>query len=175
MDKKNNPNNLQVKFWRLLELENNTNCHNTSHILWPIENIKKNKEVEKYLALHDSPMLFRDLKKPNGYHCEKNIFSSETNRQILEEEFTLAGIKINNAMSDDLSKRKYWKPLGVSSFSGLGFGALVFSYRNCPNNTPLAFWWGDWNEGNIWYPLFQRKTYSGMEVEKIFGALDIKI
>jgi hypothetical protein len=120
-------------------------------------------------------MLFRDLKKPNGYHCEKNIFSSETNRQILEEEFTLAGIKINNAMSDDLSKRKYWKPLGVSSFSGLGFGALVFSYRNCPNNTPLAFWWGDWNEGNIWYPLFQRKTYSGMEVEKIFGALDIKI
>ena len=69
--------------------------------------------------------------------------------------------------------RKKWKPLGISSFPGFGFGALLFSYRNCPNNTPLAFWWGDWNGNSTWYPLFQRKTYQKQLSTVIFNW-DIK-
>jgi hypothetical protein len=35
----------------------------------------------------------------------------------------------------------------------LGFGSTLVTFRNCPNNCPLAFW-----AGYPWYPLFQRKT-----------------
>lgn len=172
--KSNNKKKIKIKFWRRIELENTTSCQNVSHILWPTKDICKYDDVKDYIALQ-SDCLFRDKsQKPNGY-CKDKLFSSEANRVILEEEFTLAGIKINKAMSDDKDKQRYWKPLGMSSFKGLGFGAMVFSYRNCPNNTPLAFWWGNWTEGSIWYPLFQRKTYNDLKVSKIFGAFDIEI
>ena len=57
------------------------------------------------------------------------------------------------------------KPLGYSRISShTGFGGTIFSYRNCPNTAPLAFWWGnpDANQDSPlskWYPLFFRKTY----------------
>ncbi|WP_423841980.1 phosphoribosyltransferase-like protein [Aeromonas veronii] len=56
------------------------------------------------------------------------------------------------------------KPLGFSVFDGYGFGSVVFTYNNCPNNNPLAFWWGN-PEANLysplrrWYPLMRRRTY----------------
>lgn len=31
------------------------------------------------------------------------------------------------------------KPLGYKTYRGLGFGGTIFTYRNCPNNTPLVF------------------------------------
>jgi hypothetical protein len=48
---------------------------------------------------------------------------------------------------------KYARPLGDMVLETLGFGSTFVTYRNCPNNTPLAFWAGD-----PWYPLFARKT-----------------
>ena len=55
------------------------------------------------------------------------------------------------------------RPLGFSSF-GVGFGSTIVTYRNCPNNAPLALWWGDPNAHHNhpfsrWYPLLQRRTY----------------
>ena len=156
--KDNNINNMKITFWRLLELENNSNCQNYSHTLSPIEKTLDYPEVKEYLKMQPKYKL-RDISQSKGYYCEESIFSSETNRQILEEEFTLAGLKINSTFNEEKTK-KYWKPLGISSFEGLGFGALLFTYRNCPNNTPLALWWGDWDGNRVWYPLLQRKTYS---------------
>ena len=155
--KSNNPNEIDITFWRLLELENNTNCQNSSHNLFPVEKAIMNSEVENYLSMQEGYKL-RDISQSKGYYCEDTIFSSETNRQVLEKEFTLAGLKINSTFHESKTK-KYWKPLGISSFNGLGFGALLFTYRNCPNNTPLALWWGDWKDNHVWYPLLQRKTY----------------
>jgi len=154
---KANFKNINIQFWRMFELENNTNCQNQSHILWPIENIKGNIEVVSFLKHYGDKdhTIYRNLDQPKGPYCESdNLFSSEYNRQILEKEFTLAGLKIINKIGIG-----YWKPLGFSPFNNLGFGAMVFSYRNCPNNTPLCLWWGDWNGNSIWYPLFQRETY----------------
>jgi hypothetical protein len=37
----------------------------------------------------------------------------------------------------------------------LGFGSLIVTFRNCPNNAPLAFW-----VDSPWYPLFPRTTNS---------------
>jgi len=169
---KNNPNNIKIEFWRLLELENNPNCQNVSEVLWPNEKFLTNQNVVKYLKTQGNYKL-RDINQKASLHCGKSIFSSEKNREILEKEFTLAGLKINSSIHDK-NKKKYWKPLGIHSFHGLGFGAMIFSYRNCPNNTPLAFWWGDWNNNNIWYPLFNRKTYiDELRLVNIYGE-DIK-
>ncbi len=152
-----NPNNIKITFWRLEELENNPNCQNVSEVLWPSEKCLTNPDVLAYLKTQGTNYILRDTNQIANAHCGKTIFSSETNRAILEEEFTLAGLNIISKINE--IDRKKWKPLGISSFAGFGFGALLFSYRNCPNNTPLAFWWGDWNGNSIWYPLFQRKTY----------------
>lgn len=167
---KNNQNNIKIKFWRLAELENNPNCQNVSEVLWPNEKCLTNSDIVEYLKTQGKYRL-RDISQIANSHCGKSIFSSETNRAILEKEFTLAGLNIISKINE--MDRKKWKPLGISSFPGFGFGALLFSYRNCPNNTPLAFWWGDWNGNSTWYPLFQRKTYQKQLPTVIFNW-DIK-
>jgi len=157
---KTNFTNIDFHFWRLLELENNTNCQNQSCILWPTEDIKGNLLVDTFLDNYkeNDQMIYRDLTQSKGFYCiEHNVFTNEINRQILEKEFTLAGLQIINKIGGFQSG---WKPLGFSPFKNLGFGSLVISYRNCPNNAPLCLWWGDWNNNPVWYPLFQRKTYS---------------
>ena len=55
------------------------------------------------------------------------------------------------------------RPLGYHCLKDLGFGATVVTYRNCPNNCPLAWWWdsaaipGSRCRGR-WYPLFPRRV-----------------
>ena len=36
----------------------------------------------------------------------------------------------------------YQRPLGNMVLEALGFGSLHVTFRNCPNNCPLAFWAG---------------------------------
>lgn len=89
-----------------------------------------------------------------------NIISNSNHREIYETEMTKAGIKIIKLCREP---NAVMKPLGYG-YLGLGFGGTLFSYRNCPNTTPLAFWWGDPNPNNNdanhpfrkWYPLMQR-------------------
>ena len=54
------------------------------------------------------------------------------------------------------------RPLGNMVLKSLGFGSMIVTFRNCPNNTPLAFWAGD-----PWYPLFPRKVN-----KKVFDPKD---
>ena len=91
-----------------------------------------------------------------------NTFSSVEGRELLERQFLSAGEKIQNfARNPDPNL----KPLGYSNLES-GFGSLFVTYRNCPNNCPLALWYGDpsYQETNpfhpfsLWYPLFPRKT-----------------
>lgn len=90
------------------------------------------------------------------------IFASEEGRQLLEREFFNAGIKIRGFAQNPSSALK---PLGFYRFNP-GFGALFVTYRNCPNNCPLALWYGEPERYppshplGRWYPLFSRKTYS---------------
>jgi len=56
------------------------------------------------------------------------------------------------------------RPMGYQVFDSLGFGALVFTYRNIANNCPLVLWWGNpempaGHPFSRWYPLFPRRTY----------------
>lgn len=156
--KENNSKNIQLNIWRLIELENKNNCQNNSDVLFPANSIERFEHVDKYIKEQGQYSL-RDINQKPSIYCKgNNIFSNEKNRQIIEEEFTLAGLRINASINNN-TKKIFWKPLGLTSLRGLGFGAMTMTYRNCPNNTPLALWWGDWSNNNIWTPLFIRQTY----------------
>ena len=99
------------------------------------------------------------LRVPTGSNASR-LFSSEAGRHLLEQQFLLAGLKIRSF---------YWnpqaimRPLGYDVRNGFGFGATVTTYRNCPNNCPLAWWWDTaaipaTRTPGKWYPLFPRKV-----------------
>jgi len=99
-----------------------------------------------------------------GGKCEHDIFSSEEGRQLLERELLMAGMRIR---SFSQNPNRALRPLGFSPF-GLGFGSTIVTYRNCPNNAPLALWWGDPEKPKShpfskWCPLVPRKTYGAEE------------
>lgn len=48
----------------------------------------------------------------------------------------------------------------------LGFGSLIVTFSNCPNNAPLAFW-----VDSPWYPLFPRATNSDTSLGKFKAML----
>jgi hypothetical protein len=88
------------------------------------------------------------------------VFSSEAGRTVLEQEFLKVGAKIKYELCPHL-KENHW-PLGYDVFKCVGFGSLVVTYRNCPNNCPLALWAGD-----PWFPLFPRKTNTQSSVNTL--------
>lgn len=145
---------IAIKYWRASEIENRKWYKNSSSVLWPTA-VPNVVEVQAYMAL------------PSKYPFEPRLpsaaaiepFSSEAGRQVLESEFFIAGAKIR-AMSEN--PKPSMRPLGFSHF-GVGFGSMIVTYRNCPNNCPLAIWWGDpeATSGALhWYPLLPREGYS---------------
>lgn len=87
------------------------------------------------------------------------FFESEAERSLLEEQFVIAGIRILS----QLTNMGNWKPLGLEGFPSFGFGSTMVTYRNCPNISPLALWWGEQSDSSIWYPLVPRKGYNKPE------------
>ena len=115
-------------------------------------------------VLEEKGLLDVELYRPNFFRIGSNdkcILGNESDRRRIEKIFSSIGFHI---ISKSASPKKSMKPLGFSTYHGFGFGGNVFSYRNCPNNTPLVFWWGSYEEtGNAaidcWYPLMKRRGY----------------
>ena len=145
---------ITLKFWYETQLESRKFFRNVSQILWPVA-IPGTPDVATYMAKPAKyPFMLRAVQTPH-----QSPFSSEAARQILEEEFFVAGAKI---VAKIVSPKPSIRPLGFSPF-GVGFGALTATYRNCPNNCPLSMWWGDPEATSgalCWYPLLPRDTYS---------------
>lgn len=138
-------------FWRSRELESRKAERDRSDILWPTV-LPDNPAVQQYVAgPHKYPFAPR---APGG---KSQVFSSEEGRHVLEQHMLVAGSEIR---AQYVTVSPNLRPLGFSPF-GLGFGAVVFTYRNCPNNAPLPFWWDLRNglAGSGWYPLLPRRTY----------------
>lgn len=156
---------ISVEYWRGVTLQNQFARRSRADVLWPSE-IPDDHEVEAYHAYINSLDRYPfQPRTPNGH---LGIFSSEEGRKLLESEFLKAGVAIR---SKTQNPKDFLRPLGCNNF-GLGFGSLITTYRNCPNNTPLALWWGDpeATEGALhWYPLLPRKTYASVEDE--FGII----
>jgi hypothetical protein len=92
---------------------------------------------------------------PNFYRNSNEMnaesYSSYENRVKLENILLKKGIEILNNVNE-IAKPNI-RPLGFSlpSYKDFGFGALAFTWRNVPNNTPLVFWYS--NGGFM--PLFE--------------------
>jgi hypothetical protein len=159
----NSGKKIQISYWRAIALENRRFQKDSSDVLWPAV-IPNDAGVQAYVASEKKFPL--DPRKPGG---ALGVFSSEAGRQVLESEFLIAGVKIRSLTG---ALNEWYRPLGCGSF-GVGFGSLITTYRNCPNNCPLALWWGDpeATSGALhWYPLLPRKTYAAPE--NVFNDFD---
>jgi len=133
-------------FWRTeILLENRKSFKNFSDVLWPV-NLPDDAETREYAKQLRHSLEFRRA----GQIGKNKLFSSDSARQILENEFLKTGVKIRRICP---LLGEYQRPLGNMVLRSLGLGSLVVTYRNCPNNAPLALW-----AGNPWYPLFRRVT-----------------
>ncbi|WP_411749550.1 phosphoribosyltransferase-like protein, partial [Serratia marcescens] len=111
------------------------------------------------------PEIYTSREGTERTHFRANdIFPNRADRYRFEYALTKAGFYI---LQQSQNPAPTLKPLGFSTFSGLGFGGTIFTYRNCPNNTPLAFWWGRYEHEGIpswaldcWYPLMRRIGYN---------------
>jgi hypothetical protein len=148
---------LQFQWWRALEFENRLAKINESDVLWlrslPEEQMAR--DYEKILIESGHPPIYRSKDDASKF------FSSEEGRNLLEHQFLLAGLHIRNFCQNP---SEIMRPLGYYNLKTFGFGAMVVTYRNCPNNCPLSLWWGDHNAAedhpfSKWYPLLPRKTY----------------
>ena len=137
--------NIRITRWREIELENRKKYTDSSDVLRPVF-IPADPTVQTYVQAMNYPPHLRNA----GQVGKAGIFSSDTGRQVLEQEFLKAGVRIRK-MCPYLNK--YQRPLGNMILDTLGFGSLIVTFRNCPNNAPLALWADD-----PWYPLFPRKT-----------------
>lgn len=146
---------IEFKQWRGLEFENQKQNRYSSAVLWP-SSLPAGAALQAYVAAQKYPPELRQA----GGTANPDIFSSEAGRSLLEQEMLKAGMKIRSFSQNPAESVR---PLGFSRF-GLGFGSTFVTYRNCPNNSPLALWWGDpqahpSHPFSKWYPLFPRKTY----------------
>ncbi len=134
---------INVQFWRAISFENRRTWRDQSGMLVPTD------------ILRPEEIGVRNLNQRASH-----FFSSVNGRQLLEREFLRAGTTIRGFASNPSQRLK---PLGYSPFDP-GFGSMFVTYRNCPNNCPLALWYGDPKFSSNhpfgrWYPLFPRKTY----------------
>jgi hypothetical protein len=144
---------IEIDCWRAATIENRKYYKNDSEVLWPAV-IPDDADVRDYLAL---PQKFPF--EPRQAGGKLGPFSSEKGRQLLESELLIAGVGIRGLSQNP---KNILRPLGFSPF-GLGFGSMIATFRNCPNNCPLALWWGDPEATSgpfHWYPLLPRKTYA---------------
>lgn len=125
--------------------ENRKGHRDVSRVLWPTE-IPEDPAVQKYVEGMGHPPVLRNAGAESG----EGLFSSAAGRHLLEQEFLRAGVRIRE-MCPNLPERH--RPLGYSPLDTLGFGSTIVTFRNCPNNAPLALW-----AHEPWHPLFPRKT-----------------
>lgn len=136
-------------------LENRLNRKDYSEVFWPTKILLDLDAYTDWLQRENVTPIYREV---NG--AKNNVFTA-TRREEFEKIIFKYGLRI---IAFSQKNSAVVKPLGYSTFRGFGFGSTVFSFRNCPNNNPLVFWWGDPSASpshpfSKWYPLLQRKTY----------------
>jgi hypothetical protein len=135
---------ITLSWWRAALFEDRKSEINNSDVLRPTA-VPNDMATQTYVAELKQVPIIRTIggKSPIG------IFSGEPGRNLLEQEFLVAGVRIRSICPH---LNEFMRPLGNMLFESLGFGSTIVTYRNCPNNAPLVFW-----VGNPWYPLFPRK------------------
>lgn len=149
---------IDVTWWRAIELEDRKAYSDSADVLRPTD-VPDDPDVQAYVQSMKYPPT---LRKPGsvGAHA---LFGSDEGRYVLEQEFLKAGARIRR-LCPNLGATQ--RPLGHMTLDTLGFGSLIVTFRNCPNNAPLALWVGE-----PWYPLFPRTTNSQTAIARLFEDL----
>jgi len=149
---------IEIQWLRGIEPEDRKRYTDKSDVLRPTSP-PQDMLVQSYIA----NMKYQPTYRTPGSLGELSIFSSEEGRNLLEQEFLIKGVHIRSTC---IHLKIPHRPLGFSILETLGFGSMVVTYRNCPNNAPLALWVGD-----PWYPLLPRSTNKEAMVRRAFEAL----
>ena len=139
---------IDVHWWRVLELEDRSNYSDTSDIFKP-SSLPQMPTMNAYLAGLKFPPPLRTA----GQMGQCKMFKTEAGRHLLEQQFLQAGLHIRSVATNLPATQRLLGYASTNSRRTLGFGSTVVTFRNCPNNCPLALW-----VGAPWYPLFPRKT-----------------
>ena len=154
--------NIGMMWWREIELENRKAYKDETDVLWPTL-IPNNTTVQEYVE----KMKYKPALRRPGNVGTNSLFSSDKKKILLEQEFLVAGVEIRQ-MCPNLGDTQ--RPLGHMTLDTLGFGSPIVTFRNCPNNSPLALWVSE-----PWCPLFPRVTNSQTENKRLLKNLKIKI
>jgi len=147
-----------VTWWRAIELEDRKAHSDTADVLRPTH-IPNDPAVQAYVQAMKYPPT---LRQPGGVGTNA-LFATDAGRSLLEQEFLKAGARIRQLCSNLGATQR---PLGHITLDTLGFGSLIVTFRNCPNNAPLALWVGE-----PWYPLFPRMTNTQTASKRLFEHL----
>ena len=141
---------LSFGIWRLKTLNNRKDDNARADVL-RLREYPNDAESKAYWEKNGegkAPALLR-----GNTNNQSKLYSSEEQRNHLEQTLWYAGVTIKDQCRH-LKVRH--RPLGYTSTNSenkLGFGSLSVTYRNCPNNSPLALWAGD-----PWYALLPRRV-----------------
>ena len=102
-----------------IQLANDWGEKDRSDVLWPTA-LPDDADVAEYAEILKAAGFPPQLRTP-GHVGGKAIFSSETGRQVLEQQFLKYGVRIRK-MCPHLNE--YMRPLGNCVMKTLGFGAL---------------------------------------------------
>lgn len=136
---------IDLHWWAGVKVENRRSEIRVSDVLRPTA-LPDDQRVRDYAAQLQYPVELRSGSEVG----RRAFFSSGEGRHLLEQELLKAGVHVRD-MCPFLND--YQRPLGNWVLETLGFGTMMVTFRNCPNNAPLALWAGD-----PWYPLFPRRT-----------------
>ena len=164
---------ISLAFWTIAQLEDRIWYTSNSDVLRPkapptsdvvqayIASLQAELEAAKLKYKKDFKLKWRDGDSTGQY----GVFSSGPARAMIEEQLMIAGCEARLRCP---YFNQSFRPLGYQFLTSVGFGGTVVTYRNCPNNCPLAWWAGD-----PWHPLFPRRTNTQTTTETIFGDLGL--
>ncbi|MFN0137421.1 MAG: hypothetical protein ACKVS9_15055 [Phycisphaerae bacterium] len=153
-----NGKKINLKKWRLdaFHMENRRAYRNSSDVLWPTE-LPPDPDVGAYTKSLEAAGYPPVLRTP-GNAGTSGIYKDDAQKILLEQAFLVRGCEIRRECTN---LRETARPLGYQKLEALGFGSMFVTYRNCPNNCPLALWVQQED-----YPaLFPRKTNTQSAVQ----------
>lgn len=150
--------NADIKIWFKKKLNNSIKDLINYDAYLPSDKYKFSSEATKYIDEIDNERTdkqrdFIKLIRPDGTINNSEYFNDDEDRKLLEHLFFEYGVEISENVVN-----KSFKAMGYDFQDSLGFGSIVITYRNAPNNSPLVLWWGN-STLNNWYPLFPRIVY----------------
>ncbi|MBF0191608.1 MAG: hypothetical protein HQL99_10800 [Magnetococcales bacterium] len=160
---------VNLKWWKLIKIQDPYNFTEDADVLRP-KALPSSPDVVEYVN-YLAKLNFSPVMRSKGDIGPLKLFSTEKNRILLEEQLLISGARLR-AKHQNLPEVA--RPLGFSILKTLGFGSMMVTYRNCPNNCPLAFW----VEDDDFPPLFPRRTNQPIfnfsaktNIKDLFGLL----